>query len=62
MKKEEMRKVIATYCDYCGEELTNTSHSSIKFESGVEMDFCSTYSNEITETCLDKYKRKTERK
>ena len=59
MRKEEMRKVIATYCDYCGAELTKTNHSSIKFESGVEMDFCSTYTDEIEKTCLDKYKEKT---
>lgn len=62
MKKEELRKVIATYCDYCGAELTGVNHSSITLLNGTVMDFCSTYTGKISETCFDKFKKDTNRK
>lgn len=60
MKQKILREVIVTYCDYCGNELTNSNHSSIIYPDGRIVDLCSTYNNKITETCQDKY-RKEER-
>ncbi len=51
-----MREITATYCDYCGAELTNTAHSSIEYKDGVIKDFCSTHTRDIEKTCLEKYK------
>ena len=59
MKKEVIKRVIVTYCDYCGAELTHTNHSSIILKNGVQIDLCSTYTNDIDKTCLDKYKEET---
>lgn len=56
MKKAILKKVIATYCDYCGAELSNVNHSSIEMKNGSNYDFCSNYSENVTKTCLDKFK------
>jgi hypothetical protein len=57
MKRSEIRTIVATYCDYCGAELTHFSHASIEEKDGRKLDFCNTYTNDISETCLDKYKK-----
>jgi hypothetical protein len=56
MKNTVLRKVIVTYCDYCGKEL-KYGHSTIKYKDGRELDFCNEYTDIITETCLDKHKK-----
>ena len=56
MKKKEMREIIATYCDYCGTELTGTMHSSVITHDGIEKDFCSNRSRPHVVTCLEKWK------
>jgi hypothetical protein len=59
MKKKEIREMVVTYCDYCGAEL-KYGHTSILLTDGQALDFCNEYTEEITENCVDKY-RKTQR-
>ena len=56
MKNAETREIIATYCDVCGKDITNTNstHDNNK-------DFCmSTYHNILDKQvrCIDVYKIK----
>jgi hypothetical protein len=63
MKKMEMRKVCVTYCDWCGEEITESSHTFVENEGEPIKDFHS-----WSKKCIDEYeaealaKYKAERK
>lgn len=61
MKKTELRSMIITYCDWCGQEL-NGSYSSLTYPDNITLDFCHNYIDEDTLTCLDKHKLKMQNK
>ena len=54
MKKTELRKIIVTYCDICGKEITG-NYTSITKKDDTRLDFCS-------DKCLDKYKKERDKK
>ncbi len=56
MKKTKLRKVIVTYCDYCGKEI-NPPYTTLRNPDNKNYDLCNDY-KEGEKTCLDKFKEK----
>jgi len=52
MKKLEMREKLITYCDWCGEEITEHSHTFVTKEGEQQKDFHS-----YTKKCIDEYNK-----
>lgn len=57
MRKLEMVERLIIYCDYCGKQITDNSHTSISYQSGeidrVKLDY---HSWDADNSCLEKYK------
>lgn len=57
MVKIEMREVSVVYCDWCGEEITANSYSSVTKSDEPQKDFHS-----YSKKCIDEYHSEQERK
>lgn len=55
MKRIEKRPRMITYCDWCKKEITDNSHTVVRYKDKEEQHFCSVYTPTIGETCYDKH-------
>jgi hypothetical protein len=53
MIKKELVETTVVYCDYCGEKITDYSHTSVNDTEGITLDFHSWG----REKCFVKYKK-----
>jgi len=56
MKCKEMRKITIIYCDFCGKEIKNNSHT-LKCKNKIDKHFCKTIKKGEKYNCLIKFRK-----